>query len=118
MELLQKHCPRILSVRCGPRWRSKYPSVGWPLITQHLVPRLFDYLRPFYPVRHYRDHRQSVPAGHYSAQLRRDITDIVRLEVPHLARALTVGRVTAAIQRHVKNHGRQRKHATRKRLKP
>jgi hypothetical protein len=76
--------------------------------------------RPFYPVRHYRDHRQVEGAGHYSAQLRRDITDIIRLELPHLARELTIGRVTAAIQRYVETQRRQQKlrGRTAKRPKP
>jgi hypothetical protein len=118
MELLLRYFPQIMNVRCGPRWRSKYPPEGWPLITQHVVPRLFEYLRPFYPARHYRDHRQAERAGHYSAQLRRDITDIIRLELPHLARELTIGRVTAAIQRYVEELHRQRQRTGEKRPKP
>lgn len=102
MKLLLRFFPQVMSMRCGPRWRSKYPAVGWPLITQYVVPRLFEELRPHYPVRHYRDHRQAAPAGYYSAQLLRDINDIIRLELPPLAQGLTVGRVTAAIQRYVK----------------
>jgi len=102
MELLLRFFPKVMNVRCGPRWRSKYPAAGWPLITQFVVPHLFEELRPYYAVRHYRDHRQAAPAGYYSAQLIRDITDIIRLELPHLAQGLTVARVTAAIQRYVK----------------
>jgi hypothetical protein len=100
LELVAKHFPRLLSVRVSARWRSKYSPEGWPLITQHIVPRLYDYLRPFYSVRRHRRAGRSGP-GQYSAQLRRDITDIVRLELPHLAKKLTVARVTAAIQRYI-----------------
>ena len=100
LDLVAKHFPRLLNVRVSARWRSKYSPEGWPLITQHIVPRLYDYLRPFYPVRRHRRAGRSGP-GQYSAQLRRDITDIVRLELPHLAKELTVARVTAAIQRYI-----------------
>lgn len=118
MELLLRFFPKVMNVRCGSRWRSKYPAVGWPLITQYVVPCLFEELRPYYPVRHYRDHRQAAPAGHYSAHLLRDITDIIRLEPPYLAQALTVGRVTAAVQRYVQQRRREQQRATEKRPKP
>jgi hypothetical protein len=101
LELVRAHCPRLMSVRVGPRWRSNYPSEGWRLITQQAVPALYEYLRPFYRVRpHRRSGREDGP-GHYPARLRRDITDVVRVELPHLASKLTVARVTAAIQRHI-----------------
>jgi hypothetical protein len=100
LDLVAKHFPRLLNVRVSARWRSKYSPEGWRLITQHIVPRLYDYLRPFYPVRRHRRAGRSGP-GQYSAQLRRDITDIVRFELPHLAKKLTVARVTAAIQRYI-----------------
>lgn len=100
LDLVAKHFPRLLNVRVSARWRSKYSPEGWRLITQHIVPQLYDYLRPFYPVRRHRRAGRSGP-GQYSAQLRRDITDIVRFELPHLAKKLTVARVTAAIQRYI-----------------
>jgi hypothetical protein len=49
LDLVAKHFPRLLNVRVSARWRSKYSPEGWRLITQHIVPRLYDYLRPFYP---------------------------------------------------------------------
>jgi hypothetical protein len=102
LELVRKHFPELMRVRVGARWRSNYPSEGWQIITRYAVPMLYELLRPFYRVRPYRNAWQTAPAGHYSARLRQDITDIVRLELPHLARNLTVARVTAAIQRHIK----------------
>jgi hypothetical protein len=54
LDLVAKHFPRLLNVRVSARWRSKYSPEGWPLITQHIVPRLYDYLRPFYSVRRHR----------------------------------------------------------------
>ncbi len=100
-ELLRQHCSDVLSSRCGRRWRSTYPPPGWPLVTKFAVPALFEYLRPHYEVRHYQDHRQKEVAGHYAAQLRRDITEILQVELPLLAKELTIERVTATIQRHI-----------------
>lgn len=102
-EMFRRHFRDLMRrrrVRHG--WRSRRVPVGWPLITQHAVPVLYDYLRPFYPARRYRHGRQYLSAGHYPARLRRDITDILRYELPHLARELTVARVTAAIERYVR----------------
>jgi hypothetical protein len=116
LELLHKHCPRLLGLRVSRRWRSNYSPEGWRLITQHIVPRLYDYLRPFYPVRTHRRAGRSGP-GRYSAQLRRDITDIVRFEMGSLADKLTLERVTAAIQRHVARQNCRRRSTRRKRPK-
>lgn len=97
-ELFRKYFSNLMRRRVGHRWRSRREPVGWPLITRHAVPLLYDYLRPFYSVRKYQDGT----AGHYPAQLRRDISDILRYELPHLAAELTIQRVTAAIQRHIR----------------
>jgi hypothetical protein len=99
--LFRKYFPEALRMKAGQHWRTNRPPVGWPLIGQYVVPRLYDYLRPYYRVRGYRHDRDRPSAGHYPLQLRRDICELVRLELPHLARGLTVARVTAAIQRHV-----------------
>jgi hypothetical protein len=99
--LFREYFPEVLRLKPGRYWRTnRGDPVGWPLLTQYVVPRLYDYLRPYYPVRGYRRRGRSLE-GHYPLQLRRDICDLVRLELPHLARGLTVARVTAAIQRHV-----------------
>ncbi len=99
--LLRQHFADVLSRRCGRRWRSQYAPPGWPLVTKVAVPALFELLRPHYAVRSYQDRRQQGVAGHYAAQLRRDITEILHLELPLLAKDLTIARVTAAIQRHI-----------------
>ena len=54
LELLHKHFPRVMGIRVGARWRSNYSPEGWRLVTQHVVPQLFEYLKPFYSVRRYR----------------------------------------------------------------
>jgi len=109
--LLRQHFADVLSRRCGRRWRSQYAPPGWPLVTKVAVPALFELLRPHYTVRSYQDHRQQGVAGHYAAQLRRDITEILHLELPLLARELTIARVTAAIQRHIARGRRRRRPA-------
>jgi len=101
-----------MGLRVGPPWRSNYPPEGWRLITQHAVPALYEYLRPFYRVRRHRRIGRKDGPGLYPARLRQDITDIVRFELRHLAKDLTVPRVTAAIQRHI-----ARKHSSRKRIR-
>jgi hypothetical protein len=116
LDLVAKHFARLLNVRVSARWRSKYSPEGWQLITQHIVPRLYEYLRPFYSVRQHRRAGRSGPAK-YSAQLRRDITDMVRFELPHLAKKLTLARVTAAIQRYTARQHSPETKTTRKRPK-
>jgi len=115
LELLRKHFPRVMGIRVGARWRSNYAPEGWKLVTQEVVPRLYEYLRPFYPVRCYRRSGRDGPAQ-YPVQLRRDITDIVRFELPY-AQGLTVARVTAAIQRYTARQSATQKRTRRKRPK-
>ena len=100
--LLRTYFRPVLSRPVGHRWRSRRESAGWPVLTQQVVPRLYDYLRPYYRVRRYHDHRQARPSGHYPAALRRDMTDLIALFCPHLSDGLAIERVTAAIQRHVR----------------
>jgi hypothetical protein len=116
LKLVNKHCRLLLGVRVSRRWRSNYSPAGWRLITQRIVPRLYEYLRPFYPVRRHRRAGRNGPRR-YSAQLRRDITDIVRFELGGLADKLTLERVTAAIQRHVARQNSERSRTGRKRPK-
>ena len=100
--LVRTHFRAVLSRPVGHRWRSHREPAGWPVLTHQVIPRLYDYLRPYYPVRSYHDHRQMRPSGHYPAALRRDMTELIALFCPHLSDGLTIERVTAAIQRHVR----------------
>jgi len=56
--LVRTHFRSVLSQLVGHRWRSHREAAGWPVLTQQVIPRLYDYLRPYYPVRSYHDHRQ------------------------------------------------------------
>lgn len=87
--------------RPGRHWRTERAPSGWPLITQHVIPELYDYLRPYYATRQYRHGRTDYSSGDYPVQLRRDITEILQVELPHLAGEIGVERVTAAIQRYL-----------------
>jgi len=109
MELLWKDFRRIFSRRSGHGWRTNRPPVGWPLIAQHAVPALYNYFKPFYPpARPYHRFRGKIlTAGRYQMQLLRDITDILRCELPY-ASELTVQRVKASVQRHTRQHRRER----------
>src|SRR5215470_14019414 len=100
--LIRTYFRAILRKRVGQRWRTRREPAGWPILTQRVIPTLYDYLRPYYQARPYHHHRQSISDGHFPAALRRDITDLIKLECPHLAGELTVERVTAIIQRYVR----------------
>lgn len=117
LELLKKHFSRVMSVRVARQWRSHYPPEGWRLITQYAVPALYEYLRPFYRVRPHRRIGREPGPGLYPVRLRQDITEIIRFELRHLAKKLTVSRVTAAIQRHTARRHSTRNASRRKRPK-
>jgi len=107
-EVLRHHFPEVMRRRIGRGWRSEREPVGWPMVTQRTVPTLYDYLRPFYSVRPYRQDLRSLTGGDYPTQLLQDITDILRFELPYLAADLTVERVQAAIQRYLRHAPRKR----------
>ena len=107
-EVLRQHFPEVMRRRIGQGWRSDREAVGWPMVTQRAVPALYDYLRPFYPIRSYRKALRFLTRGDYPAQLLQDITDILRFELPYLAAELTVDRVQAAVQRYLRHAPRKR----------
>ncbi|HYK11523.1 MAG TPA: hypothetical protein VEV39_12040 [Gemmatimonadales bacterium] len=107
--LIRTYFRAILRKRVGQRWRTEREPAGWPILTQRVIPALYDYLRPYYPARPYRHHRQSRSDSHFPAALRQDITDLIKFECPHLAEALTTERVTASIQRYLRRAPRDRR---------
>ena len=100
--IVRTHFPEVLSLRVGHRWRTDREPAGWPFLTRYAVPKLYDYLRPYYDVRGYTHGREKPSPGHFPTALRQDIVDLVKLECPHLAASLALSRVTAIIQRHVR----------------
>ena len=101
--IIYTHFPEVLRLRIGHRWRSEREPAGWPVLTQYAIPHLYDYMRPYYRVRRYGRRSDGPDAGQFPAALRRDIVDLVKLQCPHLAVGLTVSRVTALIQRHLRH---------------
>lgn len=101
MTLFRKYFPEIMARRPGRFWRSDRDPAGWQVITQFVIPYLYDYLWPYYPVRHYQNDHFERSAGKYPRQLAVDITDLIRLERPELAPKLTPERVIATIQRYL-----------------
>jgi len=100
-DVVSRHFPGLMRSRIGQGFRSERAPTGWPMLTQCAIPALYDYLRPFYKVRPYRKAREIPTRGDYPTALIRDITDILCLELPHLATALTVEQVQAAVQRYL-----------------
>ncbi len=99
--LLRTHgqMAELLRLRFRRAWWAKRGSpTGFRVVTGYLVPALYDYLRPFYPVKRY---RKTLGGGAYPQQLMRDIADILRLERPELCSALTSSRVRSAVERHL-----------------
>jgi hypothetical protein len=93
----------VLRLRVGHRWRTEREPAGWPVLTQHAIPHLYDYMLRYYPVRRYTHDRRGPSAGHFPAALRRDIVDLIKLQCPHLADGLTPNRVTAIIRRYLRH---------------
>jgi len=101
VEVVRRHFPEVMGQRIGQGWRSQRAPGGWPMLTQKVIPALYDYLHPFYPARSYRKEHRFPTSGDYPTQLLQDITDILRLEMPPIAAHLTVERVQAAVQRYL-----------------
>jgi hypothetical protein len=101
--IVYRHFPDVLRLRVGHRWRSEREPAGWPVLTQHAIPDLYDYMRPYYLVRRYQHDGSDPSVGRFPAALARDIVDLVTLQCPHMAAGLTPERVTAIIQRHLRH---------------
>lgn len=96
--LLSAHCQVDKLMRLHFRrlwWTKRRSPTGFPVVTGYLVPTLYDFLRPGYPIR-----ARSGP-GAYPQQLMRDIADILRLERRDLCSALTPSQVRTAVGRYL-----------------
>jgi hypothetical protein len=107
-DVIRTYAPDLLARRCGTLWRSRRRPAGWPAVTRYAIPWLYDYLRPFYGIRHYTHGRARSSAGHYPLKLRQDVLEILRCERPDLAGGLALAHVTAAIQYHLRKAPRNR----------
>jgi hypothetical protein len=103
--LLRKYCRPLFRLRVGHAWRTSRAPSGWKVLSQQVIPQLYDYLLPYYPVRALAG---TYSPGTYPLALLRDIRDLLAAERADLAAELTVEQVTAAVQRHLKSARRDR----------
>jgi hypothetical protein len=101
LSLLRKYGRPLFRLRVGHEWRTKRRRSPWRVVTQRVIPQLYDYLRPFYTVRRYTAGLKAVSPGKYPKALLRGIRDLLVAERPDLAVDLTEERVMAAVQRHL-----------------
>jgi hypothetical protein len=99
--VFRRHFREVMRRRVGQDWWAERAATGWPMLTQYAIPMLYDYLRPYYQVRAYRKDRRDRSAGNYPRQLLQDITEILHVEVPHLATGLTEAKVQGVVQRYL-----------------
>lgn len=103
-DLLKAYCSMddLLRLRFRRRWWTGRGPEGWPVVTQCLVPALYDFLRPYYPTRPYTGSGSNPDPGALNRRLMRDIADILRMERPELCVKLTPPRVRAAVSRYIR----------------
>ncbi len=102
--LLQAHCDlrKLMRLRFRSAWWTKRPSpTAFPVVTKYLIPRLYDYLRPYYETRSYTVSLSRRGPGAFPRQLMKDIADVLRLERPDLCQTLTWAGVQAAVSRYL-----------------
>ncbi len=106
-ELLSAYSPweELMKLRFRSTLRSRRDPEGWPVVTRYIVPGLYDYLKPFYPVRKYTHGLEpgNRGPGAFPLALMKDITDILRFELPSLCQGLTWRRVLAAVRRYLQH---------------
>jgi hypothetical protein len=78
---------------------------GWPVYTQIIVPRLYDFLVPQYPKRAHHSEKRDAAGETRNAifpkELLEDMLDILRMEHPSAFGKTTVNQLKASIQRHL-----------------
>lgn len=104
VDLLKAHCriEELRRLRFRRRWWTGRSPEGWPVVTQRLVPRLYDFLRRWYPTRPYAGSGSNPEPGALNRRVMRDIADILRMERPDLCAKLTLPRVRAAVSRYIR----------------
>jgi hypothetical protein len=102
LSLLRKYCRPLFRLRVGHEWRTKRAPSAWRALTRRVIPQLYDYLRPFYPVRRYTAGGKISP-GKYPQALLRDIRSVVAAERPDLAARLNAEQVRAAVRRYLES---------------
>ena len=91
------------------RYISKRSPSGWPICTRLIIPRLYDFMLPYYPAPGHLWHRHRVgaqgagskPLARFPKELLTDMLEILRLEDPHLFGKAALHQLKSAIQRHL-----------------
>jgi hypothetical protein len=77
---------------------------AWPIFTKVVIPRLYDFLAPFYrKLGHVWSERERVLKrdAFFSKELLEDMRDILRQEHPHVFARITRDQLKAAVHRHL-----------------
>jgi hypothetical protein len=78
---------------------------GWPVFTQIVIPRLYEYLIPYYQEPgHYSERIDSAEVrrhARFPGELLRDMLDILQMEHPHFFSQTTLPQLKAAIQKYL-----------------
>ncbi len=84
---------------------SSRKAQGWPMYTQLIIPRLYEFLAPHYTNRGHhsekRDHAVERRRALFPKELLEDMLEILRMEHPHVFGQTTVNQLKATIQRHL-----------------
>lgn len=97
----------ILNQKRGMRLVSRRNAQGWPVFTKSVIPRLYDYLLPFYPTKGHVFEEKELKLARdaiFPKDLICDMRDILVAEHPHVFWKMTIAQLTAVVQRHVERH--------------
>ncbi len=78
---------------------------GWPIFTQTVIPRLYEYMIPHYPQPGHHSNRidsaEVRRLARFPGELLQDMLDVLRMEHPHFFGKTTVPQLKAVIQNHL-----------------
>jgi hypothetical protein len=78
---------------------------GWPIFTQTVIPRLYEYLIPLYKEPGHYSNRIDSPGrprpARFPGKLLRDMLDVLRMEHPHVFGQTTIPQLKAVIQKYL-----------------
>ena len=108
-DLLKTHCSleELRRLRFCSTWWTRRDPDGWPVVTKYLIPRLYDYLLPYYRKRRWAGYtRKPRPEQvEFPRRLMDDIADILRMELRQLCKGLTWSQVYGAARQHARAAG-------------
>jgi hypothetical protein len=100
----------LLDLVFKQRWRKRLVSArhsqGWPIFTKVVIPRLYDFMAPFYRMRgHIWSEKEPALTRNafFPKVLLDDMREILQIEHSDVFPHLTLGQLKAAVQRHISN---------------